>query len=170
MSFIPDTPEAAKVVPYYENARKEDGWQGHTTTKSIKRLQAEISDAISRLGGMVTSFQRGRFDDREGFRILYTLEVGNGLSRGQIDIAALPVKDKWNETKKDKSLRMALFMLREALNGTWFLQQLSPGYAPLMPWMIGMDGKTITQLWAESSEMKNLLPPPEEFVDGMIEE
>jgi hypothetical protein len=56
---------------------------------------------------------------------------------------------------------MSLYMLRTALDGTWFLQQLSPGYAPLMPWML-VDGEhTITQLWQESSIMRNLLPPGE---------
>lgn len=170
MNFIPDTPKQEKKVPYFEDAREVDGWRGQTTTKSIKRLQAEITDAVSRLGGMVTGFQRGKFEERDGYRITYNLDTGNGFSRGQIDVAALPVRSRWNEQKKDKSLRMALYMLRDALNGTWFLQQLSPGYAPLMPWMLVQDGKTITQLWAESSEMKNLLPPPEEFVDGDVEE
>ena len=64
---------------------------------------------------------------------------------------------------------MALYMVKQALDGVWFLQQLSPGYAALMPWMIGKDNKTISQLWADSPIMSRLLPEStrkESFVDG----
>lgn len=69
---------------------------------------------------------------------------------------------------------MALYMLRQGLSGLWFLQQLSPGYAALMPWMLtsGKNGeKTITQLWSESQSFSNLLPPGNaEFVEGTYKE
>ena len=61
---------------------------------------------------------------------------------------------------------MALFMLREALNGMWLMQKIIPGYAALMPFMIAQEGKTLTQLWSENSVMSNLLPPGEDFVEG----
>ena len=76
----------------------------------------------------------------------------------------------YDDGKKEKALKMALYMLRISLDGMWFMQQLSPGYAPLMPWMIAnQEGKTVSQLWAESSVMNNLLPPGEsEFVEGEV--
>lgn len=62
---------------------------------------------------------------------------------------------------------MALYMIRMFLDGNWFAQQLSPGYSALMPFMIGPGSKTISELWAESAVMKNLLPPLSgEFEEG----
>lgn len=183
MNFIPEQSTESKKVPYYENATKADGWQGQATEKTIKALQSEIMQSISRLGGLVTGFQGGTFQnedgDREGFRIHYVVEAADGRQvPGRIDIAALPVDPNINWYRADKkkhkesSLKMALFMLRVALDGTWFLQQLSPGYSALVPFMIGSNtGKTISELWAESSVMNNLLPPGEdEFVDGEVKE
>ena len=60
MNFIPQQTEAIKV-PYFEDATREEGWQDYSTTKSVKTLQAEISSAIGRLGGVVSGFQRGLF-------------------------------------------------------------------------------------------------------------
>jgi hypothetical protein len=83
---------------------------------------------------------------------------------GRIDIAALPVDPNinWNRADKSKhrdaSLRMSLYMLRIALDGTWFLQQLSPGFSALVPFMLGPGDKTISQLWTDGP-MNNLLPP-----------
>jgi hypothetical protein len=160
-------------VPWFEDAKEKDGWKGHATTKSIDRLQSEINTAVSRLGGVVSGYQRGTFEidnqKRDGFQIHYALGHEDQFVAGRLDIAALPVKDKWNTKKKEQALRMALYMVREALEGSWLLQQLSPGYAALMPWMLNQDGKTVSQLWAESSVMKNLLPPPDaDFVEAEI--
>lgn len=178
MNFIPDQPKETTVsVPFYDDVTSDKGWQGQTTTKTVRMLQSEIIGSIARLGGNTTSFQRGTFQIgdqyREGFRLHYSVEAPDGtMIPGRIDVAALPVKQDYAlhrslETRKDRSLRMSLYMLRIALDGTWFLQQLSPGYAPLMPWML-VDGEhTITQLWQESSIMQNLLPPGEtDFVEG----
>lgn len=163
--FIPENKQA-QHVPFFEDISRDEGWQGYSTTKTVKKLQAEIGDAIGRLGGIVSSFQRGSFqiDDRtrEGFRVHYSIQ--NPAMRqvsGRIDIAALPVRNKRDEIKKDKALRMALYMLRNALDGMWFMQQLSPGYAALMPWMLADGDRTVSQLWSESPLMSNLLPPPE---------
>ncbi len=101
MNFIPEQPKESQRVPYYENATKADGWQGQATEKTIKALQSEITQSISRLGGMVTGFQRGSFqsdeDIREGFRIHYSIETADGRQvPGRIDIAALPVDPNIN--------------------------------------------------------------------------
>lgn len=180
MSFIPDTPKIGSTaeVPYFDDVTGDAGWQGQTTSKSIETLKSEIMSSISRLGGLVTGFQRGQFtgkQKRDGFRVAYVIETPSGqMVPGRIDIAALPVKDDYSlrrsyEARREKSLKMALYMLRTALDGTWFLQQLSPGYSALMPWMLANGEKTISQLWGESPVMARLLPPAEnDFVDGAV--
>lgn len=179
-NFIPEQPKQISDVPYFEDVSSAQGWQGQTTTKSIDTLKSEILMAISRLGGSVTGFQKGKFmvGDRErlGYRVMYNIETGDGnLFPGRIDIAALPVKRNpvtSYEIRCEKSLRMALFMLRDAFDGLWFLQQLSPGFAPLLPFMLSGNGDmTISQLWSESAVMKNLLPPgDDDFIDGDAKE
>jgi len=172
-TFQPEEKKVARV-PYFEDVSRDEGWQGYTTTKSIKTLQAEIGEAIGRLGGVVSGFQRGTFQienqPREGFQVHYSVQNPNGkLVPGRLDIAALPVRNRYDDSKKDKSLRMALYMLRNALDGMWFMQQLSPGYAALMPWMLADEGKTISQLWSESPIMNRLLPPGEsEFIEAKV--
>lgn len=155
--FTPEKDQAQKV-PFFEDAKKEDGWQGHTTTKSVDRLKKEITESVGRLGGYISGFVKGKFifdkQEREGFQVFYSV---NGIP-SRIDIAALPVRNKWDTKKKEQSLRMALFMLRDGFDGMWLMQQLIPGYAPLVPFMIAMDGKTVSQLWAEGTPMGNLLP------------
>jgi hypothetical protein len=175
MNFIPEQSNDKQEVPYFEDANKEGGWQGQTTSKSIQTLQSEVTQSISRLGGLVISFQKGTFPgevNRDGFRIHYAITtVGGHQIPGRIDIAALPV---YTDTPKrrDASLRMALYMLRVALDGTWFLQQLSPGYSALVPFMLtGKENKTISQLWSESTSLGRLLPPGEdEFTEGEYKE
>lgn len=178
-NFIPDQPREAKVVPWFEDATREEGFQGYSTQKSISTLKSEIVMAVSRLGGQVIGFQQGKFRtdnrDRMGYRVTYNIESADGkLIPGRIDIAALPVKPLPSSSygsRCDKSLRMALYMLRDAFDGLWYLQILSPGYAPLMPFMLAKDGKTITELWSESSAMGNLLPPGDtDFIDGEFQE
>lgn len=181
MDFIPEQSSESKQVPYYEQATSAEGWQGQSTQKTLTALRSEITQSISRLGGLVMGFQRGTFqgteEEREGFRIHYTVEASDGRQvPGRIDIAALPIDPtiNWNRADKSKhkesSLKMALYMLRVALDGTWFLQQLSPGYAALVPFMLGPGKKTISELWTESSIMNNLLPPGDDgdFIEGEI--
>jgi hypothetical protein len=177
-NFIPDEPKTPADVPYFDDVKSEDGWQGFTTTKSIETLKSEITQSVSRLGGTVTGFQKGTFtigaNTRQGYRVLYTIDCGGGkLMPGRIDVAALPVRKAVSgryssyESRQEKSLKMALFMLRDGFDGLWFLQQLSPGFAPLMPFMLAKNDLTISQLWTESSLMENLLPPGNaDFLDG----
>lgn len=164
--FTPDKNEA-QIVPFFEDAKAEDGWQGHTTTKTLKRLQDEVKEAIARLGASVVSFQQGTFQidqkTRQGFRVHYVIE--GRVAR--LDIAALPVRNRYNNKKKEQSLKMALYMLEIGLSGAWVMQQLSPGYAPLMPFILTEGDKTISEMWIENSAIGRLLPPrPEEFIEG----
>ena len=103
----------------------------------------------------------------------YNIEGADGsMVPGRIDIAALPVREgKFSsyQTRSEKSLKMALYMLKISFDGLWFLQQLSPGFAPLMPFMLAKGDLTISQLWSESAVMQNLLPHGEDdFVDGKV--
>lgn len=166
MNFIPEQ-EESKKVPYFEDARKEDGWQGHTTTKDVNRLKREIEKALMLLGGIVVGFQQGTFiidgQERQGFQVHYAVA---GMP-ARMDIAALPVRDYWSSKKKDQSLKMALYMLALGLNGAWLMKQLVPGLNPLIPMMLTEGGKTVSQLWAENSSMKQLMPPPEtDFIEA----
>lgn len=172
MNFIPEQSSDAQSVPFFEDARKEDGWQGHATEKSLRILQSEVTQALSRLGGIVVNFQKGSFQGevfRDGFRIHYVVTGSNGKQvPGRIDIAALPCRSD-TPSRRNAALRMSLYMLRVALDGTWFLQQLSPGYSALVPFMLGKGDKTLSQMWSDSPAMNNLLPPGEEdFVEGEI--
>lgn len=176
MEFIPKGQEAQEV-PFFEDVSSEGGWKGHTTGKSLGTLKSEIVASIGRLGGMVTGFQQGTFvigdQERPGFQVRYTMERADGaLFRGCIDVAALPVKtgrQRSRDKRQAQSLKMALYMLREALDGTWFLQQLSPGYAPLMPWMLDeASGRTISQLWTESASLALAPPEDHDFVEGEV--
>jgi len=74
------------------------------------------------------------------------------------------------ERRREQTLKMALFMIRDALDGQWFLQMLSPGYAALMPWMLAKGDKTVTELWSESATMKKLLPPKDSKFEGEVVE
>lgn len=181
--FIPDQPKRADNVPFYDDVTSDGGWQGQSTGKTVETLKSEITTAISRLGGVVTNFQKGTFQvnglKREGYRVLYNIEKSDGgMVPGRIDIAALPVKvsssyrsNSSYQTKCDKSLKMSLYMLKISFDGLWFLQQLSPGFAPLMPFMLAKGGQTISQLWCDSAAMQNLLPPGDgEWVDGDAKE
>jgi hypothetical protein len=177
MNFIPEQSEVSKQeVPFFDDVVAEEGWQGHTTSKSIATLKTEVIVALNRLGGTVMVFQRGIFvigqHKREGFQVHYQVDRNGVINRGRLDVAALPVREDYRlnrslNKRKEKSLKMALYMLRSALEGTWFLQQLSPGYAPLMPWMLTEQGKTVTQLWSEHVFTQNLLPTGD-FVEGEI--
>jgi hypothetical protein len=174
MDFIPETKDKLVKVPYFDDVTSDGGWQGHATTKSIDGLKSEVNESIGRLGGIVIKIQMGSFvtegQGRQGMRIEYMMD---GTIPGRLDIAALPVRIsnatiKTLEKRKQQSMKMALYMLRMALDGMWFLQQLSPGYAALLPWMLVDKNTTFSQKWAETN-LAELMPSNDsEFVDGVI--
>ncbi len=168
MEFIPDNESKIESVPFFEDVNQAAGWGGHTTRKGETELQSQIAAAIGRLGGMVSGWQRGTTyvngQKRDAYRMFYTVQETNGnIIRGRMDVAALPVRTKvssrGHEVKKQQSLRMALFNLRDQLESAWRMKQLLPGYFPLLPFMLdeGRD-KTFQELWVERHELGNLLP------------
>jgi len=174
MQFIPNNDQKPTIdVPYFDEARSADGWQGHTTTLSYDRLKSDVTNAIARLGGVVHSFQQGTYEIekkvRMGVQIHYSIEGPNKqMIYGRLDIAALPVKEpkrrsNWRGTKtnwEEASLRMAMFNVVQVLKAQWILKQMNPDYVPLMPWLLNDKGRTITELYT-SAGMGNLaLPKP----------
>jgi hypothetical protein len=170
MNFIPDKPSTPADVPYFDDIESDAGWKGQTTGKSIQTLKSEIVAALGRLGGNIHTFRTGMYvvngKERRAFQIEFTIEAPDGRQvPGILDVAALPVRPKMryrrnsSTTKEEQSMRMALFMIRDALDGLWFLNVLSPGYAPLMPFAL-VDGEmTVSRMWNESSNMRRLAPP-----------
>src|SRR3990167_1956239 len=162
MPFIPDeTP--AKEVPFFENVKSGDGCQGHASRKNVEQLKREVVVALGRLGGSGVLIQRGKFhigaQKRVGFQITYMLSNGDNVVKCKLNIAALPTK-KDKETRINETLKMALYMLRNALDGAWFLEQLSPGYAALVPFMlVGNSDLSLTEIWSQGAELQKLLPP-----------
>jgi len=185
MEFIPDDSQGPTLdVPYYGEARAEDGWQGQSTSLSFDSLKRDISETMARLGGVVHTIQRGTYHigglDRPGVQVHYSVEgPGGQMAYGRLDIAALPVKSPakrhgWKETLRnweDNSLRMALYNVVQALKAQWVLKQLNPAYVPLMPWLLDKHDRTLTEAFADSGYSKALMPPEGgDFVQGEFKE
>ena len=181
VKFMPDNENKKDDVPYLDNARSDEGWQGHTTKESVGSLKAQILIEIGRLGGTVVRWMRGTYDidgeQRPGVQIVYRIvRPFSDSFEGRIDVAGLPWKKPYGgkkyregyqsavENKRRQSLTMALYNVRAALKAMRVLQILSPGYAALVPWLLkpGTD-KTLGELWGIGSKS---LPAPNQ--DGDI--
>jgi hypothetical protein len=171
--FIPEQSFEEVEVPFFDDVTAEDGWQGHATRKTLSALQSEVTQAFSRLDGLVINFIKGRYPSgRLGYRIFYAIKMPNGEQiPGRMDIAALPVREPKvdglrgrdaMQSKEEKTLKMALYMVKAALDGARFMKQLSPGYQPLMPWMIqpGVDPETAKTLTEAFNERNGMLLSP----------
>lgn len=157
MQFIPNKAALpSEDVPYFENASTAvHGIRGHETTKSIQELQRDVSEALARLGGSVTAFIPGTFPTtpkRYGYRIEFFL----GPMPGRIDVAGLPFKYQATKVKKTKAMKQALFtvamMFEAELNGRMML----PGQHPLVPYLIGAGGQTVTEALVASGNLPML--------------
>ena len=77
--FKPSESSAPKI-PFFEDARRGEGWQGYATTRSIKSLETGVASAIQRLGGTLSGFQTGTYHlgeiVREGYQIQYWASNG----------------------------------------------------------------------------------------------
>ncbi len=81
MSFVPEQPKDSQQVPFFDDVSKEAGWQGQSTTKSIKALQAEIIEAVGRLGGLVINFQGDALLTPPAFVEALMARMGKGCMR-----------------------------------------------------------------------------------------
>jgi len=188
MSFIPDQNQSELQVPYLDNARSDDGWQGHATNESVEALRAQISSEIGRLGGTVTRWIKGIYlfggQERQGVQIGYQVVKQDGnVFQGRIDVAGLPFEPPYGgnkshagykrsaEGKKRKSLAMALYNVREALKAMRILKMLSPGYAPLIPWLLVSDtGMTIGESFADGLGLPRLNEGEEDIIESTFVE
>lgn len=186
MEFIPDEHEPEALdIPYVDELRKADGWQGQSTTKSYESLKTDITDAINKLDGVVHSIQRGAFKinniERPGVVVHYTMESPDGkMAYGRFDMAGPPCKpvthvgahtktyDEQTKARRDQSVRVGLYNVILALKAQWVLKQLNPAYAPLMPWLLTDSGHTITERFTAAGLGNIQLPEPKDNDDDII--
>jgi hypothetical protein len=151
--FIPDKlVMSGPRVPYFEDSSSDNGVAGHSTRKSILDLQNEIRQAIGRLGGGVQDFIPGQFDTvpiRYGYSVTFML----GDMPGRIDVAGLPIKYQHTGKKKEAALKQALYMLRDMLEAQYYGMLVMPDSQPLVPYLLGTDGRTVTEALADTGDL-----------------
>lgn len=152
--FIPVKPESMAVdVPFYEDSLKMD-IPGRGVTKEIKYYQNRVAVMIAKLGGVGTVFISGEFPGsrkRDGYRI----EFSAAGQPHRIECAALPLHWK-SPKKKDRALAQALYILGNKLESMVHNYIYEPDSLPLVPYMIGAGGKTVTEAIQESQELIEL--------------
>lgn len=154
--FIPqgiEPPSWVSGPPHFEDSKKE-GIEGHTTTKSVRRLQDEIRDIIYRMGGDNVMFTPGTFPGptpRYGYRLTCRI---NGVG-ARIDCAALPLRRE-SEQRKQQALQQALYFLRDRLSAEYRSLVFLPGSFPLVPYLLGAGGQTVTDALIEGGGLPQL--------------
>lgn len=165
--FIPDRPDSSRVgireIPYFENS-SEEKVAGHATTKKIGTLQEEIVDVLARMGAAMPRFHSGKYQVGKHLRYGYEIEFSLGNALGKINVAALPIK-KETAKRKEMALRQALFLVRDMLLAEYHSMMYRPGSAPLIPYLIGPDGRTVTEMIAESGDFGLFLGSGSEISD-----
>jgi hypothetical protein len=162
MKFEPE--QKSVSAPYFEDISSDEGFKGFSTQKSIKKLETEVTDAISKLGGFIVSIQRGKFTDekiRSRFGYVFVFNIpgpGNqGTVLAEIKIAALPLR-KYTPAKEEQTKKMALYIVRDWLEDMFNFQRLTPApVATLIPFMIGKDGDTLSDSYLSGSITGGLL-------------
>lgn len=148
VNFIPDnTPETEVVVPWFEDSQKE-GIEGYATTKTPEALQSEIRGLMVRLNAYNVRFTSGVLDakpKRYGYQIHFQL---NGMP-GRIDCAALPIKSE-TPARKQVAQAQALYFVRDWLAVEVRSTMFRPGAMTLLPYLIGENGKTVTEALIET--------------------
>jgi hypothetical protein len=170
------------VVPFFDDVSSRDGWEGHTTTRSIEKLKQEIAENLTLIGCVLTGFQQGKYGDRHGYQIHFAMKAAGGkLMPSRLDIACLPLNPK-KRVRNSRSKRgvdwriegtqkMALYMTAKAIKGMYFLTMLSPAYIPFLSLMLDSSNQTLGQIWVQHGNLVPLLPSPsDEFdiVEGQV--
>jgi len=94
------------------------------------------------------------------------------VREGKIEIAVLPIK-KETATRREGALKQALYTVREMLESQFNSGVLIPGSAPLIPYMIDDQGRTLAEALSETDSIPLLSPPLEEgenYVEGDFNE
>jgi hypothetical protein len=171
--FIPDKLETPKrVIPWYEDQGGEK-IPGRGTSKSIAVLKSEIVDLLSELGAGDMFFESGKYPDvsrlgsvaRYGFQIKFSFQG----ALGRIDCAALPIRAE-TANKKDRALAQALYLLRDELQAMVYAVVHKPGAIPLVPYLIGAGGKTVTEALIEGATLALPQGAKQEVLIGEIVE
>jgi len=152
-SFIPDLKIEAQTIPFFEDV-KADVAPGYRTRMKPKALQNEIANLLMKLGAGAITFVPGQYPGvpiRYGYQLRFNLQ---GIP-GRIDIAALPMRTE-TATKKESAQAQALFLVRDWLQGEVFSTIYRPGTMPLMPYLIGEGGKTVTEAMIETRRLPML--------------
>lgn len=158
MTFIPDDiDEKPPEIPWFEHASSELGIKGHGTKKSIEELQIEIKSAMSKLGGGVTAFFGGKFPGQRD-RYGYEIRFGYGKREGLIRVAGLPMEHE-SPAKKIKTLKQALYTVRDALESQFNARLNMPGAAPLVGYLLDDKGRTLGEVLAKSDGIPLLTEP-----------
>jgi hypothetical protein len=157
VKFIPEpVTTAAPKVPFFEDSQDRK-IPGRGTEKSAEKLQAEIRQLMLELDAGNIVFSPGQFEvapgipQRHGWLITFSL---NGLP-GRMEIAALPMRHE-TPSVKDKALRQALYLVRNWLESEVFSAMYRPGAVPLIPFLIGVGDKTVTEMMLASGELPML--------------
>lgn len=166
-------------LPYFDDVKASDGWEGHATSKGIEKLKQEIQNNLALINCVFISCMSGNYGDRYGFQIHFAMKSNNGMTPGRLDIACLPLRKRLrNRTGKDPRIegtqKMALYMTAKAIKGMYFLNVLSPAFVPFMSLMLTQSNQTLGQMWIQHGDLAPLLPEPNEsfkgnVIDGIVE-
>lgn len=167
-NFQPSQPKNS-LVPFFDDVKASDGWEGHTTSKSIEKLISEIASNLTLTGCVFTGYQTGSFGNRSGFQIHFAMKASEGsLLPSRLDIACLPInpRKRVNRTRNSRgdhriggTQKMALYMTAKAIKGMYFLNVLSPAFVPFMSLMLGKGDTTLGEAWLQNGSLAQLMPP-----------
>lgn len=162
-----------KKVPFFDDVRSADGWEGQTTSKTVDKLQSEIGTNLSLINCVMTGIVAGSFGDRPGYQIHFAMKSPDGkLIQSRMDIACLPInpKKRWNrrggrgvaDPRIEGTKKMALYMTAKAIKGMYFLSSLSPAFIPFMSMILTDKNTTLGQRWVQNGNLVALMPPKDE--------
>lgn len=175
--------EETRIVPYFDDVKSSDGWEGHTTSKSIDKLTSEIATNLTLIGCVFSGCQSGTFGDRHGFQIHFIMKSEDGRAiPSRLDVACLPLNPRKRTRTHTRSRgkgagdiriegtqKMALYMTAKAIKGMYFLSTLSPAFIPFMSLMLDNRNETLGQAWLRSGSMAQLMPPTSDFDVDVID-
>jgi hypothetical protein len=180
-SFQPK--DEIKQVPFFDDVTAAQGWEGHTTSKSIDKLTSEIATNLTLIGCVFSGCRAGTFGDRMGFQIHFAMSSESGqMIPSRLDIACLPLNPRkrtrarrrgkgTSNQRIEGTQKMALYMAAKAIKGMYFLSVMSPAYIPFMSLMLDTRGETLGERWIAQGSMAALMPPTDaEFEVGEIVE
>jgi hypothetical protein len=156
VNFIPEKIDGQKAdkVPFYEDSAEEK-IPGRATKKSTARLQKEIVELLARLNAFGVTFVPGVYPAGKFQRFGCQINFVIGTVHGRIDCAALPIRHL-TPHKKDRAQAQALFLVRNELEAAAMAIMYKPGSAPLVPYMLDANGRTVTEALIEAGQLPML--------------